>query len=200
MKGPIALGTVLVNSSTNQKPRHLSVLHYEKLTLDTAMCEMGEMDIECSWPHIENLEHRNLEIRKHVTTSLFRYETFYYFWLKSFDIRRETQSFYAGFFIWPLSRAAPMARKFVSPLRAPKVEPPCSASSFISLTFFRNPQNPPRASGAWRHPHFVTRFIISGYCDTSVWHIRSVRAHTLPPASRLHLTNPCAEPKGSQPH
>ena len=47
-----------------------------------AMCEMGEMsemdemDIECSWPHIENLEHKNLEIWKHVTTSLFRYETF----------------------------------------------------------------------------------------------------------------------------
>ena len=26
--------------------------------------------------HIENSEHRNLEIRKHVMTSLFRYETF----------------------------------------------------------------------------------------------------------------------------
>ena len=26
--------------------------------------------------YIHNVEHRNLEIRKHVTTSLFRYETF----------------------------------------------------------------------------------------------------------------------------
>ena len=114
------------------------------------------------------------------------------------DIRRETQSFYAGFFIWPLSRAAPMARKFVSPQRAPKVEPPRSASSFNSLNFLRNPPNPARASGAWRHPHFVTRFIISGYCDISEWHVRFVRPRTLPPASRLHLTNLCAELKGSQ--
>ena len=105
-----------------------------------------EMYIECSWPHIENLEHRNLKIRKHVTTSLFRYETLLLlFWVKGFDIRRETQSFYAGFFIWPLSRAAPMARKFVSPLRASKAEPPRSASSFNSLNFL---QIPPRASGA----------------------------------------------------
>ena len=83
-----------------------------------------------------------------------------------------------------------MARKFVSPQRAPKFEPPRSASSFNSLNFLRNPQNPPRASGEWRHLHFVTRFIISGYCDISVWQIRSVRAHALPPASSLHLTNP----------
>ena len=125
---------------------------------------------------------------------------FYDFWVKGFDIRRETQSFYAGFFIWPLSRAAPMARNFVPPLQAPKVEPPRSASSFNSPDFLRNPPNPPRVTGAWRHPHFVTNFIISGYCDTSEWHVCSVRAHALPPASRLHLTNPCAEPKGSQPN
>ena len=150
--------------------------------------------------HLENSEHRNPEIRKHVTTSLFRYKTFYYFWVKGFDIRRETQSFYVGFFIWPLSRAAPMTRKFVSPQQAPKVEPPRSATSFNSSNFLRNPQNPPRASGACRHPHFVTHFIISGYCDIAEWHVRSMRAHALPLASRLHLTNPCTEPKGSQPN
>ena len=66
------------------------------------------------------------------------------------------------------------------------------------LTFLRNPQNPLCAPGAWRHLHFVTRFIISGYCDISEWHVRSVCMHALLPASRLHLTNPCAEPKGSQ--
>ena len=146
------------------------------------------------------IEHRNLEIRKHVTTSCSGTKPFYYFWVKEFDIRRETQSFYAGFFIWPLFRAAPMARKFISPQRAPKVEPPRLASSFNSSNFLRNPPNPPCASGAWRHPHFVTRFIISGYCDISEWNVRSVRAHALPPASRLHLTNPCAERKGSQPN
>ena len=70
---------------------------------------------------------------------------------------------------------------------------------FNSLNFLRNPQNPPRAS-ALCQPHFVSRFIISSYCDISEWHVRSVRAHALPPSSRLHLTNPCAEPKGSQPN
>ena len=35
---------------------------------------------------------------------------------------------------------------------------------------------------------------------TSEWHVHSVHAQALPPASRLHLTNQCAEPKGSQPN
>ena len=35
-----------------------------------------EMDIKCSY--IYNIEHRNLETRKTLTTSQFRYETFYY--------------------------------------------------------------------------------------------------------------------------
>ena len=45
------------------------------------------------------------------------------------------------------------------------------------------------------YPNFALEKV---YCDISEWHVRSVRAHTLPPASRLHITNPCAEPKGSQ--
>ena len=90
--------------------------------------------------YLHNVEHRNLEIRKQVTTSCSGTKPFYYFWVKGFDIRRETQSFYAGFFIWPLSHAAPMAHKFVLPQRAPKVKPPHSASSFNSLTFFEIPK------------------------------------------------------------
>ena len=90
--------------------------------------------------HIENSEHRNLEIRKHVMTSCSGTKPFYYFWVKGFNIRRETQSFYDGFFIWLLSRAAPMACKFVSAQRAPKVKPPRSTSSFNSLTFFEIPK------------------------------------------------------------
>ena len=38
--------------------------------------DMCEMDLQCSY--IYNIEHRNLETRKTLTTSLFRYETFYY--------------------------------------------------------------------------------------------------------------------------
>ena len=41
---------------------------------------MYEMDIACSYIYIY-IELRNLETRKILTTSLFRYETFYYFWV-----------------------------------------------------------------------------------------------------------------------
>ena len=141
--------------------------------------------------HIENSEHRNLEIRKHVTTSLFRYETFLL--LLSFDTRREIQSFYAGFFIWPLSRVAPMACKFVAPQRTPKVEPPRSASNFNSLNFLQIPKIL-RALPV----DDVTR--TSSPVSSSQAIVTSLSERALPPASRLHLTNPCAEPKGSQPN
>ena len=130
-----------------------------------AMCEMY---IECSWPHIENLEHRNLEIPKTRNDFSVQVRSFYYLWVKRFfDIRRETQSFYAVFFIWPPSRAAPIVRKFVWLRRASESQPSRSASSFNSLTFFEISPKPPRASGAWRHPHFVTLFPLSAYCDIS---------------------------------
>ena len=91
----------------------------------------------------------------------------------------------------PLSRAAPMVRKFVSPQWAPKVEPPRSASSFFSLNFLPIPKIfralPVRDVTRTSSPE--------GYYDISEWHVRSVSTHTLPSASKLHLTNPCAEPK-----
>ena len=92
------------------------------------------------WLHKEHRKLRTQESQNSKTRKDFFVQVrnpFYYFWVKGFDIRRETQSFYAGFFIWPLSRAAPMARKFVSPQRAPKVEPPRSASSFNSSNFLQ---------------------------------------------------------------
>ena len=82
---------------------------------------------------------------KHVTTSYFRYESFYYLWVKGFDIRkRDAHSFYDVFSICLPSRAAPIACKFVWPLRAPKVDPSLSVSSSQPTDFFRIPQNPPR--------------------------------------------------------
>ena len=85
---------------------------------------------------------------------------------------RETQSFYAGFFIWPLSRAAPMARKFVS-----KSRPSRPASCFNTLNFLQIPQNfrvlPIRDVIRTLSPHFV-----SGYCDIYEWHVRP-HAHQL---------------------
>ena len=162
------------------------------------MCETGEMDIECSWPHIENSEHRNPEIRLLCSgTKPF----FYYFWGKGFDIMIETQSFYAGFFIWPLSREASMACKFVSPQQAPKVEHPRSASSFNSSTFFEIHKIlralPVHDVTRTSSPVSSSQAIVTSLSDMSAL-CASERA--LPPALRLHLTNLCAEPKGSQPN
>ena len=70
-----------------------------------------------------------------------------------------------------------MARKFVSPQRAPKVEPPRLASIFKLPNFLSILHKRLRASGAWRHSHSVTRFV-SDYCDIFEWHLRPpVRAH-----------------------
>ena len=124
--------------------------------------------------HIENLEHRNLEIRKHVTTSCSGTKPFYYFWVKGFDTRRETQSFYVDFFIWSLSRAAPKARKFVSPQRDLKVEPPRSASNFNSLNFLQIPKNLCALPVRDVIRTLSSRFVL-GYCDISEWHVRRPR-------------------------
>ena len=87
---------------------------------------------------------------------------------------RDTHSFYSGFSICPPSRAAPVARKFVWPLRAPKVEPSRSVSSSQLTDFFSYPpKSSALASGAWRHSHPP---IWDFYFDISEWHILSARA------------------------
>ena len=147
--------------------------------------------------HIHNVEHRNLEIRKHNDLFVQVRNLFITFELKV-STQRERQSFYVGFFIWPLSRAAPMPRKFLSPQRAPKVEPPRSASSFNSLNFSsKSPKSSASfrcvTSRALRHPFHHLRLL---------WHLWVTRPPRMrvTPASSYHPTNPCAEPKGSQPN
>ena len=124
---------------------------------------------------------------------------FYYFWVKGFDTRRETQSCYAVLFIWPPSRAAPIGHKFVSCQRAPKVDPPCLASSTQLSNFLQISTNrctlPVR--DVTRTPSPVLFWtIVTSLSDTSI----HPRTPALTPASMLHLTNPCAEPKDSQPN
>ena len=84
---------------------------------------------------------------------------------------RDTHSLYSGLVIRPPSRAAPVACKFVWPLRAPKVNPSRPVSSLNSTKFLQNSQNPPRASVAWRHSHLLTPFpiwaIVTSLSDTS---------------------------------
>ena len=146
------------------------------------------------------IEHRNPETRKHLTISSFRYETFYYLWVKGFDIRkRDTHSFYSGLSICPPSRAAPVARKIVWPLRTTKIDPsPSVSSSQLNWLFFsKSPKSSARAFGAWRHSHSLAPFPIWAIV-TSLSDTYAPRART--PALTLHLSNPCTEPKGSQPN
>ena len=75
------------------------------------------------------IEHNNLGIRKHLTTSCSGTKPFYYLWVKGFDVRRRDTIFYGVLFIWPPSWAAPIGRKFASRLRAPKIDPSRLASS-----------------------------------------------------------------------
>ena len=153
--------------------------------------------------HVQNghrmfitIEHRNLEIRKHVTTSCSGTKLFYWLWVKGFDVRRRDTIFYAVLFIWPPSRAAPIGRTFASRLRAPKVDRlrPVSNLNSLFLQIFTQTSACFRCvtSPAPRHP----------FCLWVLWHLSdtSIRscAPALTPASMLHPTNPCAAPKGSQ--
>ena len=130
---------------------------------------------------------------------MFRYETFYYLWVKGFNTRkRDAQSFYDDFSICPPPpRATPVAHKFVWPQRAPKINPSRSESSSKLLTFSNLRGSSAHASGAWCHSHPSSPplsgiFILTSVNDTSSPHARQ---HL---CSSFHLTNPCAEPKGSQ--
>ena len=111
------------------------------------------------------IEHRNLKIRKHVTTSCSGTKPFYELWVQGFDVRRRDTIFYAVLFIWPPTRAAPIGRTFASRLSAPKVDPSRLASS-TRIWVFKFSHKPLRASGAWRHPHPVTAFRLGLF-----WHV-----------------------------
>ena len=127
--------------------------------------------------HIYNIERRNLETRKTLTTSLFRYETFYYLWVERFfDIRKEIHTlFYSGCFICTPHLVRHLPKASVSKRKSTVFS--WGKTQLNSTNWlFQNPQNPPCASSAWRHSHSLVSFSISGYCDISEWHVHSVRA------------------------
>ena len=65
------------------------------------------------------------------------------------------------------------------------------------LTFFKFPKSSGRFQ-CMTSPALCEPVSHMGYCDISEWHVRSARART--PVLMLHLSNPCTEPKGSQPN
>ena len=143
-------------------------------------------------------EHRNPGIRKHITTPCSGTKPFYWLWVKGFDVRGRDTIFYAVLFIWPPTRAALIGRSFASRLRAPKVDPSRLASNFQLFNFFRFSQNLRALSVRDVTRTLSTRFVSDNY---DIWVIPpSISAPALTPASMLHPTNPCDEPKGSQPN
>ena len=103
---------------------------------------------------------------------------------------RDTHSFYSGFVIPPprlvrhLPKASESKQKSTLIVRCPVLN---------STNFLQNSQNPPHASGAWRHSHLLALFpiwaIVIALSDTSASRMRA-----LTPALMLHLSNPCTEP------
>ena len=146
--------------------------------------------------------HRESEITKNFTTSLFRHETFYYLWVKGYSTwrERETQSFYAdSFYIvssQPNQRAAPVAHKFVWPRPALNVDSLVRRQELNSLLFFKSqPMLPVHDVIHIPWPQFLSGiFILTSLNDIS----SPCACEHL--CSCLHLTNPCTEPKGSHPN
>ena len=130
--------------------------------------------------------------KKHLRPLSSGTKLFFYLCVKRFfGIRREEQSFYADFSICPPpSRAAPVAHIFVSPrpglnlnsltfLKPPQI----LRTSFRCMTSFISPG----------HTFLSGTLILTSVNDTSSPHARQ---HL---RSSLHITNPCTEPKGSEP-
>ena len=112
------------------------------------------------------------KFEKHITISQCRYETFYYLWVKGFGIRkRDTHSFYSGFFICPPPSNTCGTRHKGLHEQAKVNRLPLRQVSSQLTDFFKISQNPPRTSGVWRHPHLLAPFLISGYCDISERHV-----------------------------
>ena len=118
------------------------------------------------------IEHRNLETRKTRDDFLVKVRNF----LLPLSLKilrhkeRDIHSFYSGFFICPLPISGDTCPR---PPRASESQPSSSEAGLNSTNWLQNSQNPPRASGAWRHSYSLPPFPISGYCDFSEWHVRS---------------------------
>ena len=117
---------------------------------------------------------------------------------------RDTHSFYSGFFICPPPTTTiscdtcPRPRAWLR--RASESQPSSPEAGLNSTNWpFQNPPNPPRASGTWCYPHSVASFPVWAIV-TSLSKTSAPRARARKPVLMLHLSNPCTEPKGSQPN
>ena len=86
---------------------------------------------------------------------------------------RDTHSFYSGFFICTPISCDTCPR----PPRASESQPSSPEAGLNSTNFLQNLRNPPRASGAWRHPHHLGL----------LWHLWVTRPLRFAPRVREHL-------------
>ena len=138
--------------------------------------------------------YRNPETQKKTRFLSSGTKLFYYLWVKRFfDIRKRDTIFLCWLFhLLPTPCAAPDAR----PMRASESHP-FSSDGKTQRTDFS--QISAHASGAWRHSHpwsypLSGIFIVTYLNGTSAPHARE---HLHP---CLDLTNPCTEPRSSQPN
>ena len=158
------------------------------------------MDMYCSYIYIYiyKADHRNLEIRK--TRNDFSVQVRNFLLPLSLKVlrhkEREAQYFYPGFFICtPSVRHQPKAS---ASQRKSTVFP---EAGFISTNWLF--QNLPKSSAHFRcvtsfalaSLRFPSRAIVTSLSDTS-----ALLALAWTPVLMLHLTNPCTEPKDSQPN
>ena len=130
---------------------------------------------------------------------MFRYETFYYLWVKGNSTLGEWDTiFLCWLFHLPPPPTTTTTRgtqpQTTGLILASLESQPSSSDAKTQLTFLKSPKASAHASGAWRHSHTPVIFSIwDFYFDISEWHILPARAWT--PALMLHLTNPCAKRK-----
>ena len=146
------------------------------------------------------IEHRNLEIRKTCNDFFVQVRNFLlHSSLKVFRHKeREAQSFYAGFFIFPPPQTCGTRHNDLREQAKTNRLPSRQVSSQLT-DFFKISQNPMHASGAWRHSHSLASVSHLGL----FWHLLVIRPlcpRAWTPALMLRLSNPCTEPKGSQPN
>ena len=121
--------------------------------------------------------HRTLESRNTKNTYVFLVQVRNFLLPLSLKVlrhkERDTHSFYSSFFICPPPTRVAPARRPLARLRRASESQPSSPEAGLNSShwLFQNPQNPPHASGAWRHPHSVNPFpiwaIVISLSDTS---------------------------------
>ena len=133
----------------------------------------------------------------------------YYLWVKGYSIWGERDTIFLCWLLLHLpqttcgTQSANYWSGFSWPrkstVRTQELNPLVRRLELNSPLFLKSPKSSAYASGAWCHSYPLILFSIWGFILTSVNDASSPRVSEHLRAC-LHLTNPCAEPKGSQPN